>query len=264
MRKRLVIMKSAVEEGIRGLQPGFAGRTTHRTCAGEDRHQWLGMGPRRVQGEPVHLRTRLHLAILQFISGMRVSRMQGLAEHGLVVGNEPGVLRVSDSACGPMALGVDEARMDQAYTEWVLAGTVGGLRRSAAAEHGDSGRGTSAAAAEHRAGGGSGPGVLARDRSAGFQPAVSPVSNRQAVRNPKPVRLTHGSRIGNPRHSRLEVCATSGGCAANPRRPEGYPGFVLERSRAATAGAWGLAPGVANNTALMESADMPWYLRLRR
>jgi hypothetical protein len=46
--------------------------------------------------------------------------------------------------------------------------------------------------------------------------------------------------------------------------PEGYPGFVLERSRAMIATAWEPALGVTNNTALMEPADAPWYLRLRR
>jgi hypothetical protein len=46
--------------------------------------------------------------------------------------------------------------------------------------------------------------------------------------------------------------------------PEGYPGFALERSRASVAGAWEPAPGVTNNAVLMEPADAPWYLRLRR
>jgi hypothetical protein len=54
------------------------------------------------------------------------------------------------------------------------------------------------------------------------------------------------------------------GVAANLRRPEGYPGFVLERSRAVIAGAWEPAPGVTNNAVLMEPANAPWYLRLRR
>ncbi len=43
---------------------------------------------------------------------------------------------------------------------------------------------------------------LARLRSAGFQPAVSPTSSRQAV-----AAWPH-LRIGNPRYSRLEACAT--------------------------------------------------------
>jgi multidrug efflux system outer membrane protein len=51
-------------------------------------------------------------------------------------------------------------------------------------------------------------------RSAGFQPAVSPTSSRQTVEGQKDVGTSEclaGSprlRIGNPRHSRLEVCAT--------------------------------------------------------
>jgi len=43
---------------------------------------------------------------------------------------------------------------------------------------------------------------ICRRGSAGFQPAVSPTSSRQAIRTSQ--RL----RIGNPRYSRLEVCAT--------------------------------------------------------
>jgi hypothetical protein len=39
---------------------------------------------------------------------------------------------------------------------------------------------------------------------------------------------------------------------------------MLERSRAAIAGVWEPAPGVTNYTVLMEPADAPWYLRLRR
>ena len=41
-------------------------------------------------------------------------------------------------------------------------------------------------------------------RSAGFQPAVSPASSRNLSGH------DHARRIGNPRYSRLEVCATSG------------------------------------------------------
>jgi hypothetical protein len=39
---------------------------------------------------------------------------------------------------------------------------------------------------------------------------------------------------------------------------------MLERNRAVVARAWEPVPGVTNNTALMEPADAPWYLRLRR
>jgi hypothetical protein len=46
--------------------------------------------------------------------------------------------------------------------------------------------------------------------------------------------------------------------------PDGDLGFVLERSRAVVAGAGEPAPGVTNKTVLMEPADAPWYLRLRR
>ena len=51
-------------------------------------------------------------------------------------------------------------------------------------------------------------------RSAGFQPAVSPASSRQIVlmreriRTSERLRRSLASRVGNPRHSRLEVCAT--------------------------------------------------------
>ncbi len=50
--------------------------------------------------------------------------------------------------------------------------------------------------------------------SAGFQPAVSPASSRQTPRlggqfqTLQRVRLFRTGRIGNPRYSRLEVCAT--------------------------------------------------------
>ncbi len=44
-------------------------------------------------------------------------------------------------------------------------------------------------------------------RSAGFQPAVSPTSSRQPVRTR--CGLAGGQRVGNPRYSRLEVCATA-------------------------------------------------------
>jgi len=45
-------------------------------------------------------------------------------------------------------------------------------------------------------------------RSAGFQPAVSPTSSRQTVGETGSVGSSQHLRIGNPRYSRLEVCAT--------------------------------------------------------
>src|SRR5437773_5026452 len=45
-------------------------------------------------------------------------------------------------------------------------------------------------------------------RSAGFQPAVSPISNRQALAKIAAPECSQRWRIGNPRYSRLEVCAT--------------------------------------------------------
>jgi len=47
-----------------------------------------------------------------------------------------------------------------------------------------------------------------RQSSAGFQPAVSPTSSRQTVDDTRRSGISRGWRIGNPRHSRLEVCAT--------------------------------------------------------
>ncbi len=44
-------------------------------------------------------------------------------------------------------------------------------------------------------------------RSAGFQPAVSPTSSRQPVRTR--CGSAGGQRVGNPRYSRLEVCAAA-------------------------------------------------------
>ncbi len=45
-------------------------------------------------------------------------------------------------------------------------------------------------------------------RSAGFQPAVSPTSSRQTVGKTEVVWNGRALRVGNPRYSRLEVCAT--------------------------------------------------------
>ena len=51
-------------------------------------------------------------------------------------------------------------------------------------------------------------------RSADFQSAVSPASSRQTARsaggtwNFTPLSGSHAQRIGNPRYSRLETCAT--------------------------------------------------------
>src|SRR5882724_2782984 len=44
--------------------------------------------------------------------------------------------------------------------------------------------------------------------SAGFQPAVSPTSSRQSVIGFHATSSAQGLRIGNPRYSRLETCAT--------------------------------------------------------
>src|SRR5580704_5421364 len=57
-------------------------------------------------------------------------------------------------------------------------------------------------------------GVASALCSAGFQPAVSPTSSRQApgkgkLNNIRAARRgSHALRIGNPRYSRLEACAT--------------------------------------------------------
>ena len=44
--------------------------------------------------------------------------------------------------------------------------------------------------------------------SAGFQPAVSPASSRPARHDDEGAAISEGRRVGNPRDSRLEVCAT--------------------------------------------------------
>jgi DMSO reductase family type II enzyme chaperone len=49
---------------------------------------------------------------------------------------------------------------------------------------------------------------VASARSTGFQPAVSPTSSRQGVNEVKSLENSEHLRIGNPRYSRLEVCAT--------------------------------------------------------
>src|SRR5438876_7624761 len=46
---------------------------------------------------------------------------------------------------------------------------------------------------------------LPMNRSAGFQPAVSPISNRQSVRTRDG--MAQVQRVRNPRYSRLETCA---------------------------------------------------------
>ncbi|MBI4663284.1 MAG: efflux transporter outer membrane subunit [Verrucomicrobia bacterium] len=62
-------------------------------------------------------------------------------------------------------------------------------------------------------------------RSLGFQPAVSPTSSRQTAGETRSVGRSRRLRIGNPRYSRLEVCATGWllaslalltGCAVGP------------------------------------------------
>ncbi len=50
--------------------------------------------------------------------------------------------------------------------------------------------------------------AIASNRSAGFQPSVSPTSSRQGTGNVESPEHLERPRIGNPRHSRLEVCAT--------------------------------------------------------
>ena len=45
-------------------------------------------------------------------------------------------------------------------------------------------------------------------RSAGFQPAVSPTSSRRVVRRRGRIKHFKACGLGNPRYSRLEVCAT--------------------------------------------------------
>lgn len=49
---------------------------------------------------------------------------------------------------------------------------------------------------------------VASKRSAGFQPAVSPTSSRQGTGNVESPEHSERPRIGNPRHSKLKVCAT--------------------------------------------------------
>jgi hypothetical protein len=44
--------------------------------------------------------------------------------------------------------------------------------------------------------------------SAGFQPAVSPISNRLPIEITQRACLGRSLRVGKPRYSRLEVCAT--------------------------------------------------------
>ncbi len=45
--------------------------------------------------------------------------------------------------------------------------------------------------------------------SAGFQPAVSPTFSRQRVERSHAARVLEGTRVENPRYSRLKVCATT-------------------------------------------------------
>ncbi|HMJ89184.1 MAG TPA: ABC transporter ATP-binding protein [Candidatus Acidoferrum sp.] len=53
--------------------------------------------------------------------------------------------------------------------------------------------------------------AIARSRSAGFQPAVSPICNRQGVGNEAPHGRDDASQVENLRYGRLEVCATGEG-----------------------------------------------------
>ena len=57
-----------------------------------------------------------------------------------------------------------------------------------------------------------------RLRSAGFQPAVSPISNRQNVANASGATCPQRLRVGNPRYSRQEVCGTLNTSAVTDRR----------------------------------------------
>ncbi len=59
---------------------------------------------------------------------------------------------------------------------------------------------------------------VASNRSAGFQPAVSPTSSRQGTGNVESPEHSERPRIGNPGHSRLEVCATF--------TPSGFDSFL--------------------------------------
>ncbi|PWU09475.1 MAG: RND transporter [Verrucomicrobia bacterium] len=52
-------------------------------------------------------------------------------------------------------------------------------------------------------------GASGRARSAGFQPAVSPTSSRQACQQVRRASAFERPRVGNPRYSRLEACATT-------------------------------------------------------
>ena len=68
------------------------------------------------------------------------------------------------------------------------------------------------------------PSALGNPRgcAAGFQPAVSPTSSRQRADILDATELTPALRIGNPRHSRLEVCGTHGReLASVSRTPRG-------------------------------------------
>jgi len=74
-----------------------------------------------------------------------------------------------------------------------------------------------------------------RQRSAGFQPAVSPASSRPGGEYQHVVGISEHlpesspQRIGNPRDSRLEVCATSPMESALPILPPELPSALLER-----------------------------------
>jgi multidrug efflux system outer membrane protein len=74
-----------------------------------------------------------------------------------------------------------------------------------------------------------------RQRSAGFQPAVSPASSRPDDECQPPVGISEHlaesspQRIGNPRDSRLEVCATSPMESPLPIIPAELPSALLER-----------------------------------
>ena len=82
-------------------------------------------------------------------------------------------------------------------------------------------------------------------RSAGFQPAVLPISNRRRVDRP-------GRRIGNPRYSRQDVWATTSALATTRFR---------DAKRAKKGGAFfpGTAPQIQSDHRL-ETEINPWSL----
>lgn len=95
-------------------------------------------------------------------------------------------------------------------------------------------------------------------RSADFQSAGSPTSSRQGVATPRALGQAQRLRIGNPRSSRLETCATGGGwivffalawlagCAVGPdyRRPPAVT--TMPAAYAGASNEWKVAEPVAH------------------